>query len=241
MINYLKNCTHTELACAVYQCDRFCNDLKHSHDQSFKRIIRYLISTKRGDHKNKGVNQGILYCPEKTKSGDTYADASFVGVWNTTWSDELSSVISRTDYFILYDNCTIIWCSKLMTEITLSITESEYVALSQSMRDVIPLLDLLKEISEVITSEDTTPKVHCIIFEDNKGYIDLVSTLKIRPRIKRIALKYHHYRSYVKKQLISIRYGETTMKVADIFTKALDDTKSRILRYMTHSWRPRKR
>ena len=59
-----------------------------------------------------------------------------------------------------------------MTEITLSTTESESVALSQLMRDVISLLYLLKELSEVIPSEDTTLKIHCTIFEDNKGCID---------------------------------------------------------------------
>ena len=69
----------------------------------------------------------------------------------------------------MYANCPIIWCSKLQTEITLSTTESEYVALSQSLRDVIPLLDLLRESSKVTPSDDSTPKIHCSIFEDNKG------------------------------------------------------------------------
>ena len=60
----------------------------------------------------------------------------------------------------------------------LSTTESEYVALSQSMRDVIPLLDLLKEMILVILSEDDTPKIHCNIFEDNQGCFDLVKASK---------------------------------------------------------------
>ena len=123
-----------------------------------------------------------------------------------------------------------------MTEITLSTTESEYAALSQSMRDVIPLLDLLKEPSLVIPSEDATPKIHCTIFEDNKGCIDLVKAPKMRPRTKHIALKYHHFRSYIKKELISIHYIETTMKIADIFTKVLNDAQFRKLCYMMNGW-----
>ena len=123
-----------------------------------------------------------------------------------------------------------------MTEITLFTTESEYVALSQSMRDVIPLLDLLKELSDVIPSEDTTPKIHCTIFEDNKGCIDLVKAPKMRPRTTHIAIKYQHFRSYVKKELISIHYVETIMQIADICTKVLNDVQFHKLRYMINGW-----
>lgn len=86
-----------------------------------------------------------------------------------------------------------------MIEIILSTTKSEYVAISQSMRDVIPLLDLFGGLSEVIPSDDSIPKVHCTIFEENKGCIDLVSAPRMKPRTAHIALKYYHFRSYVKK------------------------------------------
>ncbi len=38
------------------------------------------------------------------------------------------------------------WKSKIQTIIALSSAESEYVSLSQSMRDVIPIMDLLREL-----------------------------------------------------------------------------------------------
>ena len=63
-----------------------------------------------------------------------------------------------------------------MTEIKIFTTESRYVNLPQSMKYMIPLLGLLKELSEVILSEDDIPKIHCTIVEDNKGCIDLVTT-----------------------------------------------------------------
>ena len=58
----------------------------------------------------------------------------------------------------------------------------------------------------------------------------------MRPMKKYIALKYHHFRSYVKKEVISIPYVETTMHIADIFTKALNNTQFRKLRYMVNGW-----
>ena len=124
--------------------------------------------------------------------------------------------MSRTGYVIMYAICPIISASKLQTEITLSTTESEYVALSQSLRDVIPLLALLEELKGTIPREDAIPKVHCTIFEDNKGCIDLVKAPRMRPRTKHIALKYHHFRAHIGKT-ISINYIDTKDQIADIF------------------------
>ena len=197
--NYLVNCAHPEMVFTVHQCVRFCNDPKHSHKNAVKSTLWYLLRTNREDHKDKGVHQRLIYRPDKIKSIDTYVDVSFVGDWNMSWSVKPSLVISRTGYIILYANCPIIWCSKLMKEITLSTTESEYVVLSQPMRDVIQLLGLLKALSEVIPSKDTILKINCAIFEDNKGCIDLATVPKTRTRKKHIELIYHRFRSYVKK------------------------------------------
>ena len=236
MLNYLVNCTHPEMSYAVHQCARFCNDPKHVHEQAVKRTIRYLLNTKRNLNGSNHGTQGILYRPDKSRSIDTYVDASFAGEWNTSWSDEPSSVMSRTGYVILYANCPIIWCSKLQTEIALSTTESEYIALSQSLRDVIPLIGLLRELQSVLSIPINPPKVHCTIFEDNKGCIDLVNAPKMRPRTKHIALKYHHFRSFVRDNTISIQYVETSLQLVDIFTKALGDVQFVKLRMMLMGW-----
>ena len=62
--------------------------------------------------------------------------------------------------------------SQLQTEIALSTTELEYTGLSYALREVIPLMELLKEIKEkgfnVLAYK---VKVHCRVFEDNSGAI----------------------------------------------------------------------
>ena len=67
----------------------------------------------------------------------------------------------------------------------------------------------------------STPKLHCRVFEDNRGCIDLVKMPRLRPRTKHIALKYHHFREHVRTKTISVTYIDTKDQVADIFTKAL--------------------
>ena len=74
MLNFLVNCTHTEMSFAVHQCARLCHDPKYSHKQAVKKMIRYLISTTQGSR-----NQGIIFTPDKSKSMNVYVDASFAG------------------------------------------------------------------------------------------------------------------------------------------------------------------
>ena len=230
MLNYLVSCSQPELAFSVHQCARFSQNPKKSHEQAVKRIIRYLVGCKRNKE------QGMIFQPDKNKSIDTFVDASFAGEWNSAWSDEPSSVMSRTGYVIMFANCAIIWSSKLQTEITLSTTESEYVALSQSLRDVIPLMALLRELKRTTQFEPTIPTIHCTVHEDNQGCIDLVETPRMRPRTKHIALKYHHFRKHVKDGTVNVKYVETDRQIADIFTKALSDAKFVTLRRMMMGW-----
>ena len=92
----------------------------------------------------------------------------------------------------MYANCPLTWCSKMQSEIALSTTESEYIALSQSLREVIPMIQLLKEINEVFPLYMPQPEIHCKVWEDNNGCIALANGQKFSPRTKHIGMKYHH-------------------------------------------------
>ena len=62
---------------------------------------------------------------------------------------------------ILYKGCPVIWVSKMQTEIALSTTEAEYIALSQAMRDVIPLVNLLSELQDFYSDDISKPQILC--------------------------------------------------------------------------------
>ena len=66
--------------------------------------------------------------------------ADFAGSWDAGDSNNPENVMSRTGYIIQHTGCPVIWYSKLQTEIALSTMEAEYIALSQAMQEVIPLL-----------------------------------------------------------------------------------------------------
>ena len=76
-------------------------------------------------------------------------DADFAGCGSQVNTDEPEHVMSRAGYIIRHVSCPIGWCSNLRTEISLSTAEAEYIALSQALRTVIPLMTLVDELSDI--------------------------------------------------------------------------------------------
>ena len=124
MLGYLQGTSRPDISLAVHQSARFNNNPKLSHERAIKRIVRYLLDTK---------DQGLIYKPDKSKGLECYVDADFAGGWKDGDQGSPESVLSRTGFLIMYAGFPITWCSKLQTEIALSTTASEYIALSSSM------------------------------------------------------------------------------------------------------------
>jgi hypothetical protein len=104
-----------------------------------------------------------------------YCNADLSGLWNKTLApDDPSTAKSQSGWIIFYVGCPVSWASKLQSQVALSTTEAEYIAMSQSLRDVIPIMGLVQEMRErnfqVIC---TAPYVHCKVFEDNSGALKL--------------------------------------------------------------------
>ena len=117
----------------------------------------------------------------------------FAGNWNAVDSLNPENVLSKSGYVIFYANCPIHWVSKLQSEIALSTCEAEYIALSQAMRDVIPMMNLLNEFKGIFFIPSIHPKIQCKVFEDNASCIKVAKAPTMTPRTKHIALKYHHF------------------------------------------------
>jgi hypothetical protein len=104
----------------------------------------------------------------------------------------------------------------------MSTTESEYLSLSTALRNAIPLMRLVNELKyNLDIPMDIITKVHCTLFEDNSGAVEMVKLPKMRPRTKDINTKYHHLCKYVFEGKIKVVQVPTTEQVADIFTKNL--------------------
>jgi hypothetical protein len=109
---------------------------RESHTKAVKLVEQYLVPT-RDKCMIYTPTHGFLVC---------YCDANFSGKWNPDIiGHDSSATKSRLGYVINYVRCPVIWTSQLQPQFTLSLTEAKYIALSQSLRDVILFMRLICE------------------------------------------------------------------------------------------------
>ena len=229
MLMYLSSNSRPDIQYAVHQCARFTHFPKKSHEDAIHRLCRYLKGTK---------EKGLILKPSDDLTLDCYVDADFAGLYYVEDHQDPVCVKSRTGYCLTLGGCPLIWVSKLQTEIALSTTEAEYIALSQSLRDLIPMRRLLQEASFGLAISTTlNAKLYSTVFEDNNGALSLATSPKLSPRTKHIAIKYHHFRDSIGEEKgIIIEKVDTTLQKADILTKGLPAATHVSIRTLLMGW-----
>jgi hypothetical protein len=183
-------------------------------------------------------DKGIIIRPDPSRSVEVHADADFCGLFKpeTAIFDPVTAK-SRTGYLISYMGCPIIWASKLQTETALSTTEAEYNSCSEALRNVIPIVEILKEAATMgIEVGPPKAKVYCKLFCDNSGACELIRLPKMRPRTKHINTRLHHFREHVVKGTISVEQISTDDQLADIATKPLPTSLFVKFRHLIQGW-----
>ena len=213
-LNYLAQTSRPDIMYATHQIAKYSADPRVEHGEAIVYLVRYLRKTR---------EIGLKFKPDSTYGFECYCDADFSGNWFKLIAHlDPSTAKSRSGWVIFYAKCPIIWASKLQSQVALSTTEAEYISMSQSLRDVIPIMELLQEMRElghpVICTE---PAVYCKVFEDNSGALELARLPKLRPRTKHINVCYHHFREHVRLGLIKIHHVATDEQTADVLTKPL--------------------
>jgi hypothetical protein len=169
---------------SVHQCARYMSQPMRIHGEVLKRIGRYLLGTR---------DKGFIVRPDVQKSFECYVDADYCGNWDPFHSEDPNSSKSQMGYVIMYHGCPILWALRLQSVFALSTTEVEYVALSTTLRDVIPLMDLQKEIQDCSYNVEATLPIRCKLFEDNSGAFEQAKMAKYCRRTRHVNAAFHHF------------------------------------------------
>jgi hypothetical protein len=110
-----------------------------------------------------------------------------------------------------------------MKLVTLSSTETEYVALCEAATEIVFLRRLLVSMGFPQTSPTIT-------FEDNQSCIAMAHGAGDHQRTKHISPKYHYTREQINAGEMVVKHLKTTEMVADILTKGLGTSQFRYLR-----------
>jgi hypothetical protein len=164
------------------------------------------------------AEKGLIMTSGEDHRVDCYADLDFAGIISVEDAQDPVSVKSRSGYVILYCGTPLLWVSKLHTQIALSTMEAKCVALSQSMRDLIPICQVLEELLTIVfhrppkivhhahskAFDDVTPGSiskssvlnQSTVYEDNQTCLKIARMAQLFSRTKQIGIPYHWFRSY---------------------------------------------
>ena len=150
----------------MHQAAKYSTDPRLEHGEALVYIVKYFKAT---DH------IGLHFKPDASKGFQWYCDADFAGNCNKEFAaTNPSTAKSRSDWIVLYAACPIIWASKLQSQVAISTTEAVYIVMSMAFCDVIPLMELIKQMRErkfdIINMQ---PYIYCKVFEDNSWALEL--------------------------------------------------------------------
>jgi hypothetical protein len=233
-LNHLEKCTRPDISYQVHQCARYSSKPKRQHGEAVKWLGRYLLATR---------DKGYYLHIDEDEGFTVWADSDFSGNWDPEHAmHDPNTARSRSGYFITYLGAPLMWKSSLQTEIALSTCEAEYICLSQALRKVIPIMDLVQELKDKgVPVGGTQPTVKCKMFEDNSAALTLANAPAMRPRTKHINVKYHFFRRHVYSPSnpsgrIKIMACKSEDNIADILTKPVDLVTLLRLRYRAMGW-----
>jgi len=203
---YVAVMTRPDIAFAVSTLSQYLEDPRATHLVAVRRIFRYLKGTKDLKLVLGGKKPGII------------------GFSNADWAQSTSRhSISGFAFFVGLG--IVFWSAKKQHLITLSSTESEYVALTHASKDIIWIQKLLKELSFLFDHSFPTT-----LFCDNQGAIELSKDSKFHARTKHIDVHFHFIRQTISMGHIKLVYCPTNEMTADIFTKSLSHVKFQYFR-----------
>lgn len=199
---YLAQGTRPDIAFAVGDVSRFNSKHCEGHWSAVKRIFRYLRGT-----------SGLKLCYSFNDVSDFFACS------DADWGSDLDKRRSCSGCVVSMSGGAIVWRSKRQPIVAQSSAESEYIALSYAVKEVMWLKQIAKEL-DIGIDEKT------VVFCDSKSAINLADEEAFRDRSKHIDIKFHYVRDMVKKGSIIVEYISTHLMTADSLTKAVTGEKT---------------
>jgi len=178
-----------------------------------KRVWLYLAGS---------TNQCLLYRSSKACEEETLPH--LVAYVDSDWATDLERRCSTTGYVFFFAGAPVSWRSSLQSITTLSSTEAEYLALADAGKEAIYFCDIINDLGIIKVDAPL------LLFEDNKGAIDLAHNPKFHSRTKHIDIRHHFIRDYVEHKVISIqKVGTTTtsLTASPSRSEALSSSSSR--------------
>lgn len=193
---YIMMSSRPDICFSVSYFGKFQDCATDEHFKHLLRVLKYLKST---------IDYKLHFC---------CFDNDLVGYTDADWANDTTDRKSVSGYCFKLFNNLISWSSKKQSLVTLSSTESEFVAVCVASCELLYIKNLLSDLEIDLL-------LPIVLFEDNQSTIKLLQNFENNCRCKHIDVKLHFVLDLVNKGIVKIDYVCTSEQIADIFTKSL--------------------
>lgn len=195
---YAMVCTRPDISFSVNALSRHNSNPSLEHWIAAKRVLRYLNGTK------------DLALQRGTKHGNSF-DLKLGRYSDSAWASNRDDRRSTLGLLFHLNGSTIVWQSKKQTNVALSTVESEYMTISQAVKEALWLRTILSGLG--LRQENQT-----VISRDNQGCIALANHPTAHERSKHIEIKHDFIRDKLSSGSFTFEYVPTEFMIADTLT-----------------------
>ena len=192
--------TRSDISQATSQLTRFVSNPCPSHITAAKHLLRYLNGTR---------NLGITYSKSGNSTPEIYSDA--------TWASDPHTQRSVNAYVVLLYSAAISWHCGTQKSVSLSTTESEYFALSETVKEAVYIKNALLQMK--FASIKHWQKEPMVILDHNQAVIKIVVGDIKHKHQKHILVRLAYVREQFQSKTILPVYVPSADNIADVLTK----------------------
>ena len=187
-----------DIANAVCKLSKSMDGASKLQFREMLQVIKFILDTK---------DLGLKMVPtlhNRIWHLEAFSDSDF--------ANDKETRISVYGYVIYFCGVPVAWKSKSMRSVVLSTTEAEYVAISEVVKEI-------KFIYQLLESMDVKVLLPIKVRVDNIGAIWLANNSGVSERTKHVDTRAHFVRTYVINEVVTIEFVKSSENISDIMTK----------------------
>ena len=210
-LNYVVKHSRPDLANAVRELAKVMDGATAHHMKLMERVIKFVFDTK---------DQEMKLGPRVRDDGKW----TIVGYSDSDYGGDKDTRRSVTGFVVFVNGAPISWRSRAQRSVTLSSTEGEYVAASETAAEMMFIRNNLK-----FFGIELADKMQ--LFVDNAGAIHLTKNESVS-RTKHVDIRAHYVREL--KDILEVIYVPSKENISDLFTKNV--TTELFNQHSAHFW-----
>jgi hypothetical protein len=203
MLMYLVKHSRPDIANATRELTKVLDGATEAHWKAMMRIIKFVLDTS-------------LYALRLQPNGIGSGKVTLRGISDSEFAGDRETRKSVYGYVTYYCGAPISWKSKSGDSVTLSSTEAEYYASSETAKELLFIHNL-------IISMEKNLELPIIMNVDNTGAIYLANNFTTGPRTKHIDIRAHFVRELIINGILKVVFVKSEDNDADIFTKNVSE------------------